>query len=84
MATYLENLTTRRDAIATYLAGLTPGSSEGDLPTSSGDGINPQTMEKIKAYQDELRELHDLIAKAQADEAADAGNVGFVDSYELI
>lgn len=80
MATYLANLTTRRDEIAEYLAGLTPGSG-GDLPTQGGEGVNSQLKEKIEAYGAELERLNKLIQHEKDQNAADGGSVGFVESF---
>lgn len=76
MATALENLKIRRDNIAEYLASLTCGSSDGDLPTASGDGINPQTTDKIRQYTEELKSLNELIHDLELQTANDAGSVG--------
>lgn len=76
MPTALENLKTRRDNIAAYLAGLTCGTSAGDLPTASGDGINPQTTDKIRQYTEELKTLNELIHDLELQTANDAGSVG--------
>jgi hypothetical protein len=62
MATYLENLTTRRDAIATELAALT-NSLAGGKPNAGASGVD-HVGYKDGLYR-ELAELDKLIAAAQ-------------------
>lgn len=79
MATYLENLKTRRDAIATYLASLTCGSGA-DSPTTAGEGVNPQDQQKIDSYTKQLAELQKLIDEEEGRVAAAGGNVGIFET----
>ncbi len=64
--TYLENLTTRRDAIATKLAAMDgTNSTPGDLPTTSGEGVNVDHVGYKDGLYRELDRLNALIDAAQ-------------------
>ena len=63
MATYLENLTTRRDAIAAELAALT-STAAGGKPNSEAGGIDHQGYKE--GLMAELKALNEAIDAAQA------------------
>ncbi len=84
MATYLENITTRRETIATQLAAITAGGSmAGGLPTNTGDGNHPQHDQHVDRLYRELAQLDKLIDDEKSRNAGDAGNPGFVESYVI-
>lgn len=73
MATLLENLKTRRDAVAAELAALST-SAAGGLPNAVGEGVNVDHQGYKKSLYEELEKLNDLILKYQG--------VGIVESRE--
>jgi len=83
MATYLENLTTRRDAVAAELAAL-DSTKPGGKPDQTGEGVNPGHMGYKKSLLDELDRYDKLIEKAASQEAADGGSVGFFETFEIL
>lgn len=80
-AAYLANLQARRTAIASELAALS-ASAAGGKPNTDGDGVNIDHVGYKDGLYRELEMLDDLIQKAEDDIAADAGNVGIVESQE--
>lgn len=70
MATYLENLISRRDAIAAELAamvstaGVPDATKAGSTPNKTSDGINEDSVGHRRALMAELSEIQSLIAKA--------------------
>lgn len=67
MATYVENLIIRRDAVAQKLADMSE-SNEGFLPNTSGDGINVDMVGLRKSLLEELKQLNEEIRTANADD----------------
>jgi len=81
---YLTDLETRRDAVSAELAALTSSAAGGKPNVLSGDGSDVD-HEKYKAgLYAELEKLDALIAKANQDADADAGEVGIVESEEWV
>ena len=64
MATLLENLITRRDAIGAELAALS-ASKPGGLPNASGPGANVDHQGYKASLYAELREINQQIAAAE-------------------
>lgn len=79
MATFLQNLTTRRDAIGVELAALN-ATKAGGLPTARGEGLSVDHVEYRLSLMEELKQLNDLINQAAQNEAADGGNVGMFET----
>jgi len=80
---YLTGLRTRRDAISAELAGLN-ASAAGGKPNADGTGVNVDHGGYKDALYRELKELNGLIKDAEADLAADSGNVGIIESTEYV
>lgn len=81
VADYLASLRTRRDAVAAEIAAIDT-TKAGGLPDSDGTGVNTKHQAYKKGLYDELASLDDLIAKAEAKLAADAGDLGIVETQE--
>lgn len=82
MASYLDNLKTRRTAIASELAALT-STAAGGLPNASGEGLNIDHMGYRLSLYKELDEINALILKSDPDDADAGGNeAGIVVSEE--
>lgn len=62
MATYVQNLTTRRDAVAAQIASIS--ASNYDLPNANGHSPGIDYVGKINALYDELDRLDAMIARA--------------------
>jgi hypothetical protein len=80
---YLTGLRTRRDAISAELAVLN-ASAAGGKPNADGTGVNVDHVGYKDALYRELKELNGLIKDAEADLAADSGNVGIIESTEYV
>lgn len=70
MATFLENLITRRDAVAAELAAIT-SSRAGGLPNTSGAGAGTDHVGYKRGLYEELAELNRQIAEARASGGGD-------------
>ncbi len=65
MATLLENLITRRDAIGAELAaGETPDGQSFRFPSINVDGESVATVEYVKSLMDQLKLLREEIGQA--------------------
>lgn len=64
MATLLENLISRRNAIGAELAALS-ASTPGGLPNASGPGANVDHRGYKQSLYDELKEINQRIAAAE-------------------
>ena len=75
MATYLENLTTRRNAVAAELAAIT-STSAGGKPDAGKSGIGHVAYRS--SLLQELEQLDKLIDKASVNEGGDDGTIADV------